>query len=395
MIENNNNNNNNSNNNELSGPPIEDYRHYSSKAYFTYLPNQTQFQQGYLGVQPSRICGFFHLQYSDKKPLRVERIELIFKGKVSVKWDIRRGSESRTFRKSNKFIRFEKQLWSSSAKGDFEPITKLDLPFEFKIPEVAPTSIPFIEAEYTTNGSINYSIKAKIHRKSVMKRSSYKIVEVWIFLNRYVLLPPIPNYEILPMIKKAEMFECQVTFEKTIFDINSGVINVPINVKLLDMRVTVKNVILKLKQFTRLKIENLAKINSKYVAYHEIPGNQLFANPGSDEFVTQMQIDLSKCKNSKSFIEKVGHKVGILRCSSSTMFIDIYHKVKVVINLGNATLPSVEFEKEIKICNLVPSYDVNNIGLENPEQNARNTQVEQVDQIRWEELSGDELPEYH
>ncbi|CAG8533711.1 4910_t:CDS:1 [Diversispora eburnea] len=386
-----------SNNRELR-PPKDDYRHYSSKAYFTHLPNQTQFQQGYLGVQPSKVCGFFHLRYSDDYPLKVDLIELIFKGKVSVKWPQKtEAGTSVTLRGINKFVRLTKQLWSSP-QGNFESITKLDLPFEFNIPEVSPTSIPFIEAELSTVGKINYSIKARIHRKSLIKKSANKIVEVWININRYILLPPIQNYEILPMIKKSKMIECQATLNHTIFDINSGIINVPIKFTLFDMRTIVKKVVIKLKQYSRLKVDNLAKINSNYVASHEVSGNQILVNPDSpNEFLIKMQIDLSKCDRYNGF-GRVGYKTGtfgLLRCGCTTHYIDIYHKIKVVVNLGKASVSCVNFEKEIMIRNLVPLND-SNINLELERRIEGNIQYRE--QNRWDdeidEISGDELPEY-
>ncbi|CAG8769470.1 18916_t:CDS:1, partial [Acaulospora morrowiae] len=328
----------------LPGPPRTDYRHFSSRAYFTYTPHETQFQQGYLGIQPSKIKGTFHLRYPTSQPLLVERIEITFKGKGSVKWK----QGKREYRRVNKFFRLTKEIWSSLARGYFEPITSLDLPFDFIIPDVSPSTITQID-----NGSINYSIKAKIYRKSnfIVKNSS-KVIEVWVNINRWNF-PPTPDYEISPIVKRFEMFECQMILDRTVFGAND-VINVSIRFILFDMRVNVKKVLIKLKQYHRLKSSLDSKLTKRYVAGDEVSGDQiLMSSDLLNEFLVERKLNLRE-----------GHdRSRDLRCSCNTVLMDIWHKVKVKVYMGNTETSYVGFEKDVKICNVAP---VNSfiIGLE-------------------------------
>ncbi|CAG8523222.1 5700_t:CDS:1 [Acaulospora colombiana] len=357
----------------LSRPPRNEYRHYSSKAYFTHAPSKTQFQQGYLGVQPSIIKGTFHLRYPEAQPLLVERIEITFKGKGSVRWK----QGKREYRRVNKFFRLTKRIWSSLASDHFEPIVSLDLPFEFTIPDVSPSSIPQID-----NGIIKYSLKAKIYRKSnfIMKFSS-KIIEVWVNINRWNL-PPAPDYETLPITKRFEMFECQMSLNQTIFDANDT-INIPIKFILFDMRVSVKKVVVRLKQYHRLKAhDHDSKLTKKYVAGHEVSGDQiLMSSDSSNEFLVGLKLNLPESHD--------------LRCSCNTILIDIWHRIKVRIHMGNANTSYVNFEKDVKIYNVIPA---DSFILDMGERTATRSTIQSLfdaNEHRWiDEISGDELPEY-
>ncbi|CAG8588984.1 1524_t:CDS:2 [Diversispora eburnea] len=65
---------------KIKGPNRSDYKTYSSKCFFSYPPNGTGFQMGYLGIGPSTVSGGFHLHYPKNRQVNISKITLALKG---------------------------------------------------------------------------------------------------------------------------------------------------------------------------------------------------------------------------------------------------------------------------------------------------------------------------
>src|SRR6266496_1491921 len=106
-------------------PPKSQYKNSCKNIYFSYSPNNSNFQQGYLGIQQTKITGTLHIRRPITNPLLTDKIEIIFTGKEFVKW-----SEVEMSNNINKnLIELSYIIWESRFKGVYQEITELDLPF--------------------------------------------------------------------------------------------------------------------------------------------------------------------------------------------------------------------------------------------------------------------------
>ncbi|CAG8653532.1 7484_t:CDS:1 [Acaulospora morrowiae] len=315
------------------GPTRESYRHYSEKIYFSYLQNHNQFQNGYLGLQPSRVVGSFHLRYPHDHPLKAERIDLYFKGKSSVRW--RNGDNEITSHK--KFCKLSKTVWSSCVPGTYENLVSLDIPFEFNLPDHIPASVltltPF------DSGDITYSIKAKVRRSSnyLHFQGHTKIIECWLDINRWTL-PPTPDYSPKPLCYETSTFKCLVSLDQSKFG-TTDVIHVPIKLTLIDMRAFVKRIVVILKEYNRLKAKFQRKLIKGRVIVDAVEGDKVLSLNDDNDFMVTMKLDLSQKK---------------IHCTCETDLIDIWYKIKVKVYMGNAGVSCKTLEKDVEI------YDVLN-----------------------------------
>src|SRR4051794_11497650 len=109
----------------LSEQTTEDYYNNNNKLYFTYK------QQGYLGIQQSRINGTFHVRYPTNSPLKVEKIEIIFSGNGKVQWN----EGDKINYAETKYFEYSSCVYNKNELGEEGFLSYSDLPFEFMIPE--------------------------------------------------------------------------------------------------------------------------------------------------------------------------------------------------------------------------------------------------------------------
>ncbi|CAG8611679.1 5711_t:CDS:1 [Acaulospora morrowiae] len=319
--------------------PREYYTNYSKKIYFTYLPRQTQFQQGLLGLQPSKIAGVFHLRYSQDRPLKAKRIVLYFKGKTFVRFD--EGNEQHKLKQQ--FLNMSKTIWTSQSEGNFEDITSLDIPFEFDIPNTSPSTV--ISMEKTGIGLITYTLQAKIFRVShLLLLQHVKAVKCRLDINRWATLPS-PDYYPAPFSYGLPKFQCQLLLDQSVFGIGN-VIPLPIKFILFDMRVCVKKITVRIKEYHLLKLTlELDNPKSKIikVSLFEtiVGGDKVLPVIGSNnEFMVTIKCDLRE-----SFRK--------IQCDCETPLIDIWHMLKIKVNMENAGVGHLYMEKEMKIYNIL------------------------------------------
>ena len=190
-----------------STPLPADYIKSDPRIFFSYHPENTSFQKGYLGIGITTICGTLHIRFPHA--VKVKNIALNFIGRETVEWiDLIKVREKIIVNKSI-------YLWRSLTELGHELVTDLDIPFEFEIPQNA------IESFSTRFGKVQYTLIATINRKSRRKRNS---IEVIVPLCRWT----IPSkQEASPLVIKCNArhlnvpISWQAILSQTFFDINS------------------------------------------------------------------------------------------------------------------------------------------------------------------------------
>ncbi|CAG8517014.1 13559_t:CDS:1 [Funneliformis caledonium] len=191
-----------------STPLPSDYVKTDSRMFFSYHPENTSFQRGYLGVGVSTISGTLHIRFP--QAVEAKNITLNFTGREIVEWvDLKKVRAEKII--DNKQI----YLWQSSSELGHELITDLDLPFEFEIRD------DFIGSFNSQLGKVQYTLRATINRKPRRKKHS---VEVLVPLCRW----SIPKQEEMrPLVIKAHArnrkvpLSWQAILPQTFFDVNS------------------------------------------------------------------------------------------------------------------------------------------------------------------------------
>ncbi|CAG8673339.1 309_t:CDS:1, partial [Cetraspora pellucida] len=98
--------------------------------FFSYHPENTSFQKGYLGISTTTISGTFHVRFP--QAIEAKNITLAFIGREIVEWaDLKKVKAEKII--VNKSV----YLWQTTSELGHELLTDLDLPFEFPIPEDA------------------------------------------------------------------------------------------------------------------------------------------------------------------------------------------------------------------------------------------------------------------
>src|SRR5687767_14280142 len=94
-------------------PPKSQYKNSCKDIFFSYSPNNTNFQQGYLGIQQTRITGILRIRKPITNPLLTDKIEIIFTGKEFVQW----GEVEMDRNINNNLIELSYIIWESPIKG--------------------------------------------------------------------------------------------------------------------------------------------------------------------------------------------------------------------------------------------------------------------------------------
>ncbi|CAG8693874.1 17582_t:CDS:1 [Acaulospora colombiana] len=294
---------------------------------------------GLLGLQPSKIAGVFHLRYSQDRPLKARQIVLYFKGKTHVKFE--EGNEQHKLKQQ--FLNQSKIVWSSQSEGIFEDLTTLDIPFEFNIPNNSPSTVTSMEK--SDIGLITYTLQAKIFRVSnLLLLNHAKIVKCRLDVKRWVALPS-PDYYATPFSYEFPKFKCQLLLDQSVFGINS-VILLPVKFILFDMRVCVEKITVRIKEYHLLKmameLDNpKSKVVKKSVLEIVIGGDKVLpVNNSNNEFMVNIEFNLREAH-------------GKIQCNCETPLINIWHMLKIKINMKNADVGHLYMEKEVKVYNIL------------------------------------------
>ncbi|RHZ78077.1 hypothetical protein Glove_168g58 [Diversispora epigaea] len=154
---------------KTKGPNRSDYESYSSKGFFSYPPNGTEFQTGYLGIGPSTVSGRFHLRYPKNCSINISKINLALKGGESFGYKL---DSAQTV--NNNFFESNIVLWSSESydnnnnhDNNREQVSELDLRFTFKLDDDLPPSFTYnnIANNFSTCGVI-YLLEATIYNNN-------------------------------------------------------------------------------------------------------------------------------------------------------------------------------------------------------------------------------------
>src|ERR1043165_9666267 len=109
------------------------------KIWLDFSPNKSSYQQGHLGIEPSKVSGILKINYPSTKPLIAKRIELVFSGKEEIMWteyqpNARGYTTSVVHSEQNEFTRDEKLIWEaelnkkgSDDKEHYETLNNLEL----------------------------------------------------------------------------------------------------------------------------------------------------------------------------------------------------------------------------------------------------------------------------
>src|SRR4051794_15626912 len=223
-------------------PPKSQYKNSCKDIFFSYSPNNENFQQGYLGIQQTKIMGILHIRRPITNPLLTDKIEIIFTGKEFVKWgEVEMGNNI-----NKNLIELSYIIWESPIKGVYQTITELDLPFEIPLPDYLPASFLF---KRPIKAKISYILKAKISRQTKYfgffgLKCDFKNVSVLCPVTRWNL-PLRPTLQSIPMIRTSmptlKGVEYEVNLDQTIFGIGDSII-IPISLMLENMKVYVKKI---------------------------------------------------------------------------------------------------------------------------------------------------------
>ncbi|RHZ78216.1 hypothetical protein Glove_166g154 [Diversispora epigaea] len=149
---------------QTKGPNRSDYEAYSSKCFFSYPPNGTGFQTGYLGIGPSIVSGRFQLRYPKNRSINISKITLDLKGGEFFSYSKLDSVQT----VNNNFFESNIVLWSSANynndNDNSELVSELDLRFKFKLDDDLPPSFTYnnIASNASTCGVI-YMFEATIY----------------------------------------------------------------------------------------------------------------------------------------------------------------------------------------------------------------------------------------
>jgi len=248
-----------------STPLPADYVKSDSRMFFSYHPENTSFQKGYLGIGATTITGTLHVRFP--QAVEAKNITLNFIGRETVEW-----VDLKKIRAEKIIVNKSIYLWQSSTELGHELITDLDIPFEFDLPD------DVIESFHTQIGRVQYTLRATINRKPRRKKNS---IEVLVPLCRWT----IPSeQETRPLIIKSHArhrkvpLSWQAILPQTFFDVNSEA--------LIKLRLTSHNPDLRIRKIsTCLKtyiyyfVDGRPEQRQRHHSKHITPGKDIMMTP--------------------------------------------------------------------------------------------------------------------
>ncbi|CAI2163279.1 712_t:CDS:2 [Funneliformis geosporum] len=306
------------------------------KLYFTYQ------QQGYLGIQASTLNGTLHIRYPTNLPLLAKKIDIVFSGRSYVQWN--EGTIINYAEK--KYFEYTCRVYD----GDELGISYLDLPFEFKIPENAHSSILPVTSKLTNHlgkAKIYYSIKAIITKE---KRNEHlfklkvpnKVVEIKCPITRFIRQQELEKQESITLTKNVNSGDYFITFNKGTFN-QYDIIKISLNIKNINRNI-IRNVNkakiqINLNEYCKLKVGYKSHLVEKRLL-HSVMNEELekpYKGFGFNiEFFKEYNLYLSESK---------------ICCSVKTDLINVWHVVEIIVSLNGKK--RVKFEKIISIVNAI------------------------------------------
>ncbi|CAG8433145.1 9546_t:CDS:1 [Diversispora eburnea] len=328
----------------MSRIPKRFYKKYSEKLSFRYIPNHSQFQYGYLGITESYVSGILELHFPSDNPIHAKQIDITLIGMEYVCWKEKRHKKTITHVVRNPLISQGICVWNSP-DDNYQPLTELQFPFRFELPDNLPSSVNF-SREFS---EIFYDLKATIKQESnILKfRGSTKSIIIRCPITRYSLPPTIPtptqfsNYDDPSAISRGIGFF--VSLEHYVF---SELIPISIDFGLLFHKpdLEIKEIILGVKQYVRLiagkekRLKNY--ILKSVVKYNEIK-NRLDSN---NEYKANVKFEIPSRCDKKNY--SVKHSVDM-------NYIKVSHKIKFKVKFGIFGGRYINWEKDIKIENMI------------------------------------------
>ncbi|CAG8472248.1 3993_t:CDS:1 [Racocetra fulgida] len=303
----------------VSSPLPCDYVRADQRMFFSYHPENTSFQKGFLGISSTTISGTFHVRFP--QAIEAKNISLTFIGREIVEW-----ADLKKIRAEKIIVNKSVYLWQTTSELGHELLTDLDLPFDFQIPDDA------IESFVTHYGKVEYTLKATINRKPKKKTSS---VEVLVPIYRWTI-PDEQDLRVLVIKSRAKDRKLPLSWEailpKTFFDVNS---ELKINLRLTshDPDLRIRKIVACLKTFTKYAIDDYGVIpinRDKRHSKHQVQGEDIIMTPKGPDTVFETSVILKvpsdvapTCKTKymsiknqvqiKVFFERFHHHVMIMR----------------------------------------------------------------------------------
>ncbi|CAG8510706.1 38836_t:CDS:1 [Gigaspora margarita] len=303
----------------VSSPLPSDYVQADPRMFFSFHPNNTSFQRGFLGISHTTISGTFHVRFP--QAIEAKNISLTFLGREIVEW-----ADLKKVRAEKIIVNKSAYIWQTTSDLGHELITDLDLPFEFEIPDDA------IESFITHYGKVEYTLKAIINRKPKKKTSS---VEVLVPIYKWTI-PDEQELRLLVIKSRAKNRKLPLSWEailpKTFFDINSEVM---INLRLTshDPDLRIRKIVACLKTFTKYAIDDygISPMNrDKRHPKYRVQGKDIIMTPTGPDTVFETNVIIKipndvapTCKTKymsiknqiqiKVFFERFHHHVMIIR----------------------------------------------------------------------------------
>ncbi|CAG8442309.1 18744_t:CDS:1 [Acaulospora morrowiae] len=158
----------------LNGPAQSDYEIYNPKTFFSYPPNGSGFQTGFLGVGPSIVSGGFHIKYPKNQPLKISKITLSLIGGEVFSYSMMDSVHT----VDKKFFESTLDLWESADHQD-EPISDLDLRFRFRLDDDLPPSLAYNNiAHNVSTCGILYILEATLYNHQNSVQGVYRSIKL-------------------------------------------------------------------------------------------------------------------------------------------------------------------------------------------------------------------------
>jgi hypothetical protein len=313
------------------------------------LPKATSFQQGYLGLEPSKVTGTLKINYPSTKPLIAKKIEVAFSGKEEIEWteyqpNARGFTASVVHSEQHEFIYNVINIWEanemdddSNGKDNYKVLNDLELPFSFILENNLPPSstIKFDDG----SGRIYYRVVVVIYRKSnIFKlQGKKKVVKFTIPITRYARNPHQPEMIIWSSDNEKKEIIYDVKIDRNIFA-KGELMEIPIRITLHNSQVKIKKVFVGIKQCGELwNAGSLVKRDKNhYPVWQEVKSNKIKLAADSEQgYYIEMNMKIPDDDT--------------IKCSVNQSLIIIWHQVDVKINLEGAD--DILLERKVKIVN--------------------------------------------
>jgi len=250
----------------VSAPLPSDYIKSDSRMFFSYHPENTSFQKGYLGIGVTTISGTLHIRFPHA--IAAKCVTLDFIGRETVEW-----VDLKKIRAEKIIVNKSIDLWRpSNEKIGHELFTDLDLPFEFEIPGDA------IDSFNTQFGKVQYTLRATIKRKPRRKKH---LIEVSVPLTRWSIPT---DQETRPLVIKSHArhrkvpISWQAILPQTFFDVNSeALIKLKLTSQKPDLRV--RKISTCLKTIVQYSVDGRPEERQRIHSKHIITGNDVLMTP--------------------------------------------------------------------------------------------------------------------